>query len=161
MNIVPWKTKREEATPSLFRSEIDRVFDRMLSDRFFSDWGNPFRALTSQSEHTFAPKIDVSETEKELVVTAEVPGVDPNQIDVTLADGVLTLRGEKRDEKTEEKEGYYHAERSFGSFQRSIQLPTTANLDRVNAEYKNGLLEIRIEKLQGAGPKKVTIATAK
>jgi HSP20 family protein len=92
------------------------------------------------------PAVDVTQTDKGYEVTAELPGVEEKDIDVKLANGVLTIKGEKRDEKEEKKEGYYVHERSFGSFERSFQVPEGVDTDNVSASFKKGVLTVILPK---------------
>ncbi len=152
MYLTPY-TRKSDATK--LRSDIDRVFDTFLTEPF-TGW-----SLTqgdTEQPVRFLPKLEVSETPKELLVKAELPGVDPAHVDVSLSEGILTIRGEKQAERTEEQKGFYHSERSYGSFMRQVQLPNTIDSDAVNAEFKNGLLTVRLGKARGAEPKKVPIS---
>lgn len=92
------------------------------------------------------PAVDIVETDDRYELTAELPGLDPEQIDVKLADGRLTIKGEKKEEKEEKKEGYYLSERRFGSFQRSFAVPEGIDPDKVSADFANGLLKITLPK---------------
>jgi HSP20 family protein len=94
------------------------------------------------------PRVDVSESENEYEVTAELPGIDEKDVELTLADNVLTIRGEKkveREEKDKDK-NYYMSERSFGSFRRAVPLPAEVDEDRVEANFKNGVLTVHLPK---------------
>jgi HSP20 family protein len=120
-------------------------------DEIFSSWANEFPpAELPWSRSEFAPSVNVSETEKEISVTAELPGVDEKNIDVTVAGDQLTIRGEKKsevDEKKEEKgRTFRRVERSYGSFQRSMSLPYEIDPDNVQAIFKNGVLTLTIPK---------------
>jgi HSP20 family protein len=95
---------------------------------------------------TLTPHVDVRETDKEIVVEAELPGIDQKDISLALQDGVLTIRGEKKHEHDEEKENYRMMERRYGSFQRSLRLPDTVDEDRVEASFDNGVLKVSLPK---------------
>jgi len=118
MNLIPWRRKREEnggsAAPEnalvQFRHEMDTLFDRF----FRNPWGSsgfdmPLAGLTT-------PRTDLADTDNELTVTMELPGVNPEEVDIRITSGVLTIRGEKREEKEEKKKNVHFTERSFGSF---------------------------------------------
>jgi HSP20 family protein len=125
-----------------FRTEMDRLFDS-----FFG--GLP--ALTSlrrslPAGEGLTPAWDVKETEKELVVKADLPGIDEKDIQLTIQDGVLSLRGEKKSERKDERDNYYVMERSYGSFQRSIRLPETVNDEKAEARFDKGVLTITLPK---------------
>jgi len=135
-----------------------RNFDRMTKemDRF---WDSFVPATLKRTDDTgeWLPSLDVSETKNEIVVKAEVPGMDPKDIDISLSNGTLTIKGEKKQER-EEKEGDYHlVERSYGSFIRSIMLPTEVKQDKINASYKNGVLKVVLPKSEEARKKEVKI----
>jgi HSP20 family protein len=132
------------------RQEIDRLFDD-----FGGGFGRlPFRgslldlAPFRRSETTFAmmPAVDVSETEKAYEITADLPGIDEKNVEVKLANGVLTITGEKQDEKEEKKKDYYMRERSFGSFQRNFQVPEGVDVDKIEANFKKGVLSVTLPK---------------
>ena len=95
-----------------------------------------------------APSMDVSETEKELRITAELPGVGERDVEVTLNDDVLTIRGEKKFERKDETENYHFVERSYGTFQRSLRIPYPVNPDEVRASFDNGVLTVTLPKTQ-------------
>ncbi|MGO4705217.1 Hsp20/alpha crystallin family protein [Microvirga sp. 2MCAF38] len=119
--------------------EINRLFDDMMR-------GSALPATAPQSAGMLMPQMDVSETEKEVRVRAELPGVAENDIDVRLDDGVLTIRAEKKTEMKEEKEDYHFVERSFGTFQRALRLPYAINVDEVKANFQNGVLTVTLPK---------------
>ena len=127
---------------SAMRSEMDRVFDSFLgrgSGRF------PAFARVDDSDPV-VPSIDVRETDTELVVEAELPGMDEKDINVTLANGILTLKGEKKSEREEKKDDYHLMERSYGSFQRSFQVADTIDPDKVKAVFDKGVLKVTLQK---------------
>jgi HSP20 family protein len=133
---------------SSFRREVDRLFDR-----FFEGW--PFRL--SPQEAPWAPSVDVSETGKDVIVKAELPGMDPKEIDVSVRGDMVTLHGERRQEKEEKGENFHRVERSYGSFSRSIQLPVEVDSGKVNATYKDGVLKITMPKSKEAATKKIEV----
>ncbi len=96
-------------------------------------------------------------TKGDLVVKAELPGIDPKDIDISLNEGVLTIKGEKKQEKEEKEEGYHLIERSYGSFTRSIRLPREIQNEKISASYKNGVLRITLPKTEEAKKKEVKI----
>jgi HSP20 family protein len=125
-----------------FQNEVDRVFNG-----FFNDFGG-FRSdfLNFNKGSSFSPNIDVSEDKTGINIAAELPGMDEKDIEVSLKDGRLIIKGEKsRDEKRKDKE-YFHVERSYGSFQRSIQIPDSVEVDGIEASFKNGLLKVKLPK---------------
>jgi HSP20 family protein len=140
-------TKSPETTPSRPRDvfsamhdEMDRVFERF--EHGWPRWPTLFRregAIT-------VPELDVRENTNAIVVEAELPGVDEKDVSVTVANGVLTIKGEKKHEKEEKGENYYMAERSFGSFERSIRLPDTVDDAKVEAKFDKGVLKVTAAK---------------
>ena len=112
---------------------------------------------SSMATSDWTPAVDIKETKEAFIIEADIPGVDPKDIEVHMEDGVLSIRGEKQSEKTEEKEGYKRVERSRGSFYRRFSLPDTANADKINAKSKNGVLEITIPKQEKAHPRKISV----
>jgi HSP20 family protein len=109
------------------------------------------------SGRTFAPPVDINENEDAFVVTAELPGTKAEDVQVEVHDGVLTLRGEKRSERTTEKEHARYVERCFGSFSRAFRLPENADPDKVEAGYGDGVLTLTIGKRAEAKPRTVEI----
>ena len=106
------------------------------------------------------PRVDVAETEDKVQVSAELPGIDPENVDVSIAHDVLTISGEKREEREEKKRDYHRIERSYGSFRRSVPLPTEVDTDKAEAHFKNGLLTITLPKTEKArARKKITVKT--
>jgi HSP20 family protein len=127
---------------SAMRAEMDRVFDSFLGRGF-----GRFSALARVADSdAVVPSIDVRETETELVVEAELPGMDEKDISVTLNNGVLTLKGEKKSEREEKKDDYHLMERSYGSFQRSFQVADTIDADKVKAAFEKGVLKVTLPK---------------
>jgi len=111
----------------------------------------------------WAPALDIYETADSLVLEAELPGMDPKDIDVTVDDGILTVKGERKHEKEVEEENYFRVERAYGFFQRSVRLPVEAETDRVKASYDAGVLKVTVPKAEPKKPKAVpvTIETRK
>lgn len=106
----------------------------------------------------WAPAVDIKEEAGKFVIHADIPGVKPEEIDISMENGVLTIKGEKKSEAKTEKEGYKRVERTYGSFYRRFSLPDTANADAISAASKNGVLEIVIPKREAVQPKKINVA---
>ena len=119
---------------------------------FFREFGS--LDLTRKNSFDFSPNIDVKENDKEIVVSAELPGIEEKDIDLTISHNTLTIRGEKQSETKNEEKGYQHIERSYGSFSRSIALPCEVHDDKANAVYKNGVLKITLPKTETARKEK-------
>lgn len=137
-----------------------RPFDEMrrMMQNF---WMTPFEEFDRWGDG-FVPKVDVKEEEKEIVVTAELPGMDQKDIDVTVTEDSVRIAGEKRREEEEEEKGYCRHETSYGAFERTIDLPAEVEQDKVEAEFRNGVLTIRLPKSEEAQAKhkKIKIKTA-
>ena len=155
--------RRKERDVSVRREEehpffaLQRRMNEMF-DSFFRDFeGEPFGEWRDQ----FVPTIDVKEDDKELTVTAELPGMDEKDIDVLLERNALTLKGEKKEEKEEKDKNYWHMERRYGSFQRVIPLPEGVDTDKATASFKKGVLHITVPKTEQAkaAVKKITVKT--
>lgn len=140
--------------PILRRHGLVGDLDRNLFDRFFEDFGLP--ALFSE-ETRFVPAFDVSETESELIVKAEIPGMDQKDIDISLSRGMLTIKGEKKQEKEDKTEHYHTVERHYGSFSRTMRLPSEVEADKVDATYKDGVLKITLPKTETSKARKIEV----
>jgi HSP20 family protein len=106
----------------------------------------------------WAPAVDIKEEDDKFVIHADIPGVKPEDIEVSMEAGVLTVKGQKESEAKTEKEGYKRVERSFGSFYRRFSLPDTANGEEINAKSKHGVLEITIPKREAVKPKRISVS---
>ena len=146
-NIIPW-TRTTERTPAVSRSEDGDPFLALYRDvnRLFDDAFRSFGAPASGPQGWTAswPSIEVKDGDAELRVTAEVPGLRPDEVEILLADNALTLRGEKREE-TEDKERRF-TERFYGRFERRIPLPYEVEADKVSADFENGVLTVVLPK---------------
>jgi HSP20 family protein len=142
------------------RDEVDRLFDD-----FFRGWPSlaslpgrmldfdPFRRAAEPLMTTngaLAPNVDVAETDDGYEITADLPGLDEKDIAVSVSDGVLTIKGEKRAERQEKRKDYYLAERSYGAMQRSFRLPDTVDPEKISAEYRKGVLTVNLPRSKEA-----------
>ena len=107
----------------------------------------------------WAPAVDIKEEADRFVLLADIPGVKPEDIDVSMEDGVLTIKGEKETEAKTEQKGYKRVERTYGSFYRRFSLPDTANSEAISAKSNHGVLEIVIPKREAVKPKKITVTS--
>jgi HSP20 family protein len=107
----------------------------------------------------WAPAVDIKEEKDKFVLHADLPGVRPDETDVSMEDGVLTIKGEKKSEAITEKDGYKRVERTYGSFHRRFSLPDTANSEEISAKSRNGVLEIIIPKRESVQPKKIAVTS--
>jgi HSP20 family protein len=127
---------------------------RDFFDRFFEDFGWP--SLRTE-EKAFVPVFDVSETDSALIVKAEVPGIDQKDMDISLSNGLLTIKGEKKLEKKEDNEQFHSLERSYGAFSRTFRLPVEIDTEKVDASYKDGVLTVTLPKIETAQPRKIEV----
>ncbi|NWG02451.1 MAG: Hsp20/alpha crystallin family protein [Syntrophaceae bacterium] len=148
--LTVWRPFRE-LVPFDF-DQMKREMDR-LWDSFFE---RGMRRRTEEAGEWY-PSLDVAETKNDIVIKAEVPGMEPKDIDISLSDGILTVKGEKKREREEKEEDYHLIERSYGSFARSVQLPKGIQSDKINASYKNGVLKVVLPKSEEAKKKEIKI----
>jgi HSP20 family protein len=161
MSLIPWRQKREErmmeeggmgAPLARFRNEMDNLFER-----FFGETWGPGLLESLPARMGFGPRIDLAESENEITMRAELPGVDPNDVNVEVMGNTLTIRGEKKQQKEEKRENYHYVERQYGTFNRRVELPSSVDPNRVNAAFKNGLLTITMAKRPDAKAKRITV----
>jgi HSP20 family protein len=149
MNIIRWDPFRDLAT---LRERMNRLFEEAYSSR-----GEEKDMVSS----AWNPSVDIYEKENEIVLKAEVPGIDENDIEIKIEDNTITLNGERKFEKETKEENYHRIERSYGSFYRSFTLPQNINQDKIKAESENGILKITMPKKAELKPKKVKILKPK
>ena len=145
MKLVRWDPFREFLTMS---NRLNRTID------------DPFIQRPEASFGAWAPPVDIFERQDHLVIRAEVPGIQKDDMDVRIENGVLTLHGERREEKEVQDVSTHLMERVYGSFTRSFSLPTTVDATKVTAVYKDGVLEVTVPKIETAKPKQVEIKVA-
>jgi HSP20 family protein len=147
---------RETARVPMFglRNEIDRLFDEFLPNGN-GGFGWLDRRLTGPT--AFVPAIDMKETDTNLVIEVEVPGLKSNEVDIQIEEGVLILRGERKQEKEEKARQWHRSERYWGKFERRIALPEYADAEKVDAVCKDGVLLVTVPKKAGVKPKAISI----
>jgi len=148
MAIVRFEPFRDLAT--------QREYVRLLKEAF-----SPMSGETEVSTRSWAPPVDIYETEDAIVLKAELPGIDPKDVEVRVEDNTLYLKGERNYEKEINEQNYHRIERSYGSFARSFSLPNSINAEKVKAEYKDGLLTLTMPKREEAKPKTIKIDVTK
>ena len=131
---------------TLLRFEPMRDLDHLTNrfQRLFDD----FPGFHGYSNDSFSPRIDISENEKSLLINAEIPGVDKENLKITLQDNIITIEGEKKKVVNDKNANYFREERSFGKFKRCFTLPAEVDSDKVDAKFNNGILEITLNKLE-------------
>ena len=136
-----------------------RDFERMTKemDRFWDSFLEGTLRKRDEVGTEWLPSLDVSETKNDFVVKAELPGIDPKDIDISLTDGMLTIRGEKKQGREEKEENYHLIERNYGTFSRSVSLSREVKLDKINASYKDGVLRVVLPKSEEAKKKEIKI----
>jgi HSP20 family protein len=145
MAIIRWDPFRDMVT---LRDRMNKLFEDMAASR-----GEEKDLATS----SWAPAVDIYETEGEVVLTAEIPGIEEKDIEIKVEDNTLTLRGERKFEKETKEENYHRIERAYGSFFRSFTLPGYVDQDKIEAEHENGILKVRMPKRAELKPRKVKI----
>ena len=130
---------------------------RTLMDRFFDEpfFGAP--QLWNQQNESFPLPLDVIEEEGQFIVKASMPGVEPDQVEITLSDNVLTIKGETKQESDRNESNYHVRERRYGSFMRHLTLPTSVDSEHVDATHENGVLTLRLPKTESVKPKKISV----
>lgn len=148
--LIPWRPFRE-------LEEMERRFDDMLSWPLLpAVW----RRIPTM-EMGWAPAIDVFEKEDKFVVKAELPGMKEEDIDISVVGDTLTIKGERKAESEVEEEDYYYCERSYGSFSRSIDIPSNVDAKKIEANYNDGVLEVSLPKTPEVKPKKISVSAKK
>jgi HSP20 family protein len=156
MSLIPWRNKlcegeRTESPLVALRSEMDRLFDTFLREPLGAiDW-----PLVGQGR--WSPTIDVAETDEEVTVRAELPGMDPKDLDVSISGNQLVLSGEKKESSEDKGKDYYHSESRYGSFRRAVRLPEGTDAEHVDAQYANGVLTLHLKKTPSAVPKRIEV----
>ena len=159
-DLTPWRAQRASAPAAFgdpfrsFQREMDRLFDD-----FSHSFGMPSLRESFGEDRFLMPRLDVDETEKAYEISVELPGIDEKDLEVSVADGVLTIKGEKKAESESKDKGRLHVERSFGSFQRTLSLPADASAEKIDASFRNGVLKLTVGKTAQTAPaaKKIAI----
>jgi HSP20 family protein len=150
--LAPW---RPFSDLTRWERDMERMMDDFFDRRMRPWW--PERWLRTEGFSTNVPALDVFEEKDELVVKAELPGIEKDNVEVNLTDHTLTIKGEKKKEEEVKEEKYYRSERSYGSFVRTLQLPADVQSDKVKASFKNGVLEVRLPKTEEAKGKEIKV----
>lgn len=147
MNFVRWNPLGEM---SMLQNQMNRLFDTALQG-----WPGDSNGTTQ-----WTPSADIYESENELVVNLDLPGVDPKMVDIRVENNILSIRGERQFEDKQNKENFHRVERTYGPFARSFTLSTVVDADRIRANYKSGVLSISLPKAEAAKPKRIQIAAS-
>lgn len=159
MSIVRYS--RHGHRPTLLRgdslqSELRQAFDRLFDAPFFPQDADDSAVVTAQ----WQPRVDVKEEPTRFVIYADLPGMDPQDIEVSMDKGILSIRGERKSEASEDTERYSRIERRYGSFHRRFALPDSADADGISAHGRNGVLEVVIPKKPETTPRRIQVATS-
>jgi HSP20 family protein len=156
-SLIPVGRERSAARPETYPFvSLQREIDRLFED--FTRGFPSFRTAFGSTE--LMPSVDVVETEKEIVITAELPGLEEKDVQINVADNVLTIRGEKKAEKEQKGQDYRMVERSYGAFSRSFELPEGTDLDAVQADMAKGVLKVTVPKQAPAVARKIEVKAA-
>lgn len=147
MSMIRWNPFDELAS---LRESMDKLFDDLLTTRRPGQRGETAPIL-------WQPAIEAYETDQDLVIRAELPGIAPKNVEISVSGDTLTIKGEARAEQDEKRRNYHRRELRYGSFVRSLTLPTGVQGDQAKAAYRNGILEIRVPKSERAKPKSVKV----
>jgi HSP20 family protein len=143
MTLVRWSPWRDIMS---VQDEMNRLFNGLVSSR-----------SAQRGAEDWVPSVDISETDGGFIVTADVPGMSAENIKISVANNVLTLRGEKKNVREENEENFHRVERVFGSFERTFSLPSGVEPENIRAKYKDGVLEIRLPKSKEAKPQEIKV----
>ncbi|MGC8659442.1 MAG: Hsp20/alpha crystallin family protein [Desulfomonilaceae bacterium] len=152
-SLIPWRWKEVQNVPENtlveFRKEVDDLFNQFFGS---SGWlpGTYF-------SRGFSPAFDVSETDDDIIIKAELPGIDPKDIEVNLTGNTITVKGEKKEEREEKEENMHRVERSFGVFSRSVALPCDVKQDQIEANFKHGVLNLKLPKADTSKKRSIKI----
>lgn len=153
-HLIP-RHSRVHSSLAIFPSMGSAGFDRLFSDVWGTAW--PTQRASTRCVHGFVPRVDIDETEQEFRLRAELPGLDESDFEVLLEADVVSIKGERKDEREDKTDRYVRTESARGSFHRSFRLPFEVEPEAVKASYKNGILEVIVAKPEEAQPKVRTI----
>ena len=153
MALIPWKSRESVWDPfgelESLQSEMNKLFNTSLAKGPLKGFG--------QLAGAWSPAVDVYDSKDSILVKADLPGLNKDEIDINVEDDTLTIRGEKKQEERRQEKGYVREERSYGSFYRALTLPSSVETQKVSAHYKNGVLEITLPKKEEAKPKQIKV----
>ncbi len=145
MDLVPWKSFKDDMES--LKKEMDNLWSRFFGET----------SLAKSFQKEWTPTTDATETAEEIVIKAELPGIDPKDIDVSITGDLLTIKGEKKQEEEKTEGHFHHRECYYGSFQRSFRLPATVQPDKIEAKFDKGVLKITLPKTEEAKSKEIKI----
>lgn len=159
MKLTPWKRNtpqrsdawHQESSLARLRDDMDSLFERFFDDPWFG------MGRSTPMAGFGAIRTDLAESQDGLTVTMDLPGIKADEVDISVSGNVLTVRGERKEESDRSEKNYHYTERQYGSFERQVQLPPSADADKVDATFKDGVLTIEIAKRPEATPKKIEV----
>jgi HSP20 family protein len=165
-DMIPWKRKEPEPEERALQVRRDPFLSlpeqmNQLFDEFFRGWGlQPF-GVGAEGWGAFSPNVDVVETDKDIRVAVELPGMEEKDIDVSVSQGTLTVSGEKKQEVEEKRHNFVRSERSYGAFQRSISLPSEVDTNKADAVFRKGVLTVTLPKTSTSqARKRITVKSS-
>jgi HSP20 family protein len=156
MSLIPWRNKGREGSSGALadlRHEVDRMFENFSRD----PWGSLTEFANTKG---WFPAIDLAENDKEVIVRAEVPGVAPDELEISVTGNRLTISGEKKESTERKDKDFFHSETRYGRFSRSVELPSEVDTEQVAAEHANGVITITLKKTAAATTKKIPVKTS-
>jgi HSP20 family protein len=152
MSLIPWRKKETSENPLVaLRDEMNQLFDNFWHGGLLPD------AFTGRG----FPRVEMTETDDTVVIRAELPGMEPKDIDLSISGDVLTLKGERKEEKEEKEKESYYKEVRYGSFSRTIRLPESVDTEKVKTDYEKGVLKVTLEKKPETKAKKIEVKAEK
>lgn len=159
-DLLPWKRENKSEIKKREASDPIDAFQRDMN-RWFDEFFNPDFGLSRLSDESswsgFVPSVDVSETDDEITVSADLPGLEKENIELQIQDNVLTIRGEREHHEETKERNVYRSERSYGTFHRSVRLPAEVDANKADAKYKNGVLTVKLPKPATSRQKKIRV----
>lgn len=155
MSIIPWRRNQPQQQQLSPLGDVQRLFDRFFTSGF--PFGGMPVGYEAYSAYSAFPALNVRDEGDAVLVQAEVPGLDADDLEITVEGDMLTIRGEKKAEKEEKQENYYYAERSFGSFVRRVELPNAVDSNKAEAKLDRGVLSLRLPKLEAAASRTIKV----
>ncbi len=147
MSLIRWQPWREL---DILRGQMDRLFEDLIHTS-----GHEFSSLPKIEDATWSPAVELQETDADLILKAQIPGIDAKDLDVQVSEDAVSISGEHREEKKTEEKGYFRSEFSYGRFQRIVPLPMRINNEQIGSEFKDGVLKLTLPKVEKAAPKRV------
>ena len=157
MSLTLWNRNPRVEDFARTREEMDRMIGRFLGGTTMMPFEGRFGRLEGGMPQVWLPPVDVSETDDEVIISTELPGISAREVDITVTGTTLNISGKKEEKEECEQDNFFRCERRFGAFRRSIELPESIDPDRISADAENGVITIRVAKKPGQRTRKVEI----